>query len=71
MQQWREPTLLVKNPITEYFRTVTPYVFKAMHWLLDLMELPSSPGIRVRIAHFFVCLLRCNQQRLLAEKVDH
>lgn len=39
MQEWRDPTLFANDPIADYFRIVTPYGFKAMHWLLDLVGL--------------------------------
>ena len=40
MQQWRDPNAFVDDPIAEYFRTVTPYGFKAIYWLLNLLGLP-------------------------------
>jgi len=39
MQQWRNPALFVGDPIAEYFQAVTPFGFKAMHWLLDMVGL--------------------------------
>ena len=71
MQHWREPTVLVNDTVTKCFRTVTPYRFKAMYYCLTEWDCPPSPSIRVRTAHFVGCRQRYNQQRPLAEKVDH
>ncbi len=35
MQQWRDPELFNKDPIAEYFKSVTPPGYAALHFVLD------------------------------------
>ena len=42
MQQWRDPELFNKDPIAEYFKSVTPPGYAALHYVLDKLGIGQN-----------------------------
>ena len=54
MQQWRDPELFNKDPIAEYFKSVTPPGYAALHYVLDKLGIEPFLANKLLVPPLFI-----------------
>jgi len=54
MQQWRDPELFTKDPIAEYFKSVTPPGYAALHYALDKVGIEPFLANKLLVTPLFL-----------------